>query len=109
MGVIDKIGNDTLILNNLYLLFFQGKTPLVFSHGKWLKAVLHHHTSHIMSSPECEEILTSMNTIIEARTRNYNKILQLRGKLEMIVKQVNTQDEQGEFEIPMFFYMIYIW
>ena len=62
-----------------------------------------------MSSPECEEILTSMNTIIEARTRNYNKILQLRGKLEMIVKQVNTQDEQGEFEIPMFFYRIYIW
>ena len=79
--------------------FFQGKTPLVFSHGKWLKAVLHHHTSHIMSSPECEEILTSMNTIIEARTRNYNKILQLRGKLEMIVKQVNTQDEQGKFEL----------
>ena len=102
MGVIDKIGNDTLILNNLYLLFFQGKTPLVFSHGKWLKAVLHHHTSHIMSSPECEEILTSMNTIIEARTRNYNKILQLRGKLEMIVKQVNTQDEQGELEICFF-------
>ena len=30
------------------------------SHGKWLKAVLHHHTSHIMSSRECEEILTSM-------------------------------------------------
>ena len=61
-----------------------------------------------MSSPECEEILTSMNTIIEARTRNYNKILQLRGKLEMIVKQVNTQDEQGEFEI-CFFYVIDIW
>jgi len=78
--------------------YIQGKTPLVFSHGKWLKAVLHHHTSHIMSSPECEEILTSMNTIIEARTRNYNKILQLRGKLEMIVKQVNTQDEQEHFQ-----------
>ena len=84
--------------------FLQGKTPLVFSHGKWLKAVLHHHTSHIMSSPECEEILTSMNTIIEARTRNYNKILQLRGKLEMIVKQVNTQDEQGEFKLKLINY-----
>ena len=49
-----------------------------------------------MSSPECEEILTSMNTIIEARTRNYSKILQLKGKLDMIVKQINTQDEDGE-------------
>jgi len=81
--------------------YIQGKTPLVFSHGKWLKAVLHYHTSHIMSSPECEEILSSMNTIIEARTRNYNKILQLRGKLEMIVKQVNTQDEEDHFQAEM--------
>jgi len=78
--------------------YIQGKTPLVFSHGKWLKAVLQHHTSHIMSSPECEEILSSMNTIIEARTRNYSKILQLKGKLDMIVKQINTQDEDDRFQ-----------
>jgi len=78
--------------------YIQGKTPLVFSHGKWLKAVLQHHTSYIMSSPECEEILTSMNTIIEARTRNYSKILQLKGKLDMIVKQINTQDEDDRFQ-----------
>jgi len=78
--------------------YIQGKTPLVFSHGKWLKAVLQHHTSYIMSSPECEEIMSSMNTIIEARTRNYSKILQLKGKLDMIVKQINTQDEDDRFQ-----------
>ena len=50
-----------------------------------------------MSSPECEEILASMNTVIEGRTRNYAKILQLRGKLEMMVKQV--QDQDGEFTL----------
>ena len=48
-----------------------------------------------------------MNTIIEARTRNYNKILQLRGKLEMIVKQVNTQDEQGEFKLKFIDYNLF--
>merc|ERR1719193_292066 len=51
-----------------------------------------------MSSPECEEIMSSMNTIIEARTRNYSKILQLKGKLDMIVKQINTQDEDDRFQ-----------
>ena len=40
--------------------------------------------------------MSSMNTIIEARTRNYSKILQLKGKLDMIVKQINTQDEDGK-------------
>ena len=49
-----------------------------------------------MSSPECEEILASMNAIIDARTKNYNKILQLRGKLEMMVHQVTAQPEDEE-------------
>jgi hypothetical protein len=105
--VDEEIINDTVkrlpleaILPLLETLhhYIQGKTPLVFSHGKWLKAVLQHHTSYIMSSPECEEILSSMNTIIEARTRNYSKILQLKGKLDMIVKQINTQDEDDRFQ-----------
>jgi hypothetical protein len=105
--VDEEIINDTVkrlpleaILPLLETLhhYIQGKTPLVFSHGKWLKAVLQHHTSYIMSSPECEEILSSMNTIIEARTRSYSKILQLKGKLDMIVKQINTQDEDDRFQ-----------
>lgn len=83
-----------MVLN--FDFFFQGKVSLVFSHGKWLKAVLNHHTSYVMSSPECEEILASMNAIIESRTRNYNKILQLRGKLEMMVQQVNAQPEDEQ-------------
>ena len=58
-GVIDKIMWYSYSEQPVPF-FFQGKTPQVFSHSKWLKAVLHHHTSHIMSSRECEEILTSM-------------------------------------------------
>jgi len=104
----DELINDTVkrlpleaVLPLLEILhhYIQGKVSLVFSHGKWLKAVLQHHTSQIMSSPECEEILASMNTVIEGRTRNYAKILQLRGKLEMMVKQVQDQDDQFQPEL----------
>merc|ERR1711997_1016490 len=40
-----------------------------------------------------------MNTVIEGRTRNYAKILQLRGKLEMMVKQVQDQGDQFQPEL----------
>lgn len=65
----------------------------MFAHAKWMKAILRHHTSFLMSSPHCEDILTSVYAMIEAKTRNYNKILQLRGKLEMMVQQVTSQPE----------------
>ena len=69
---------------------------VVFAHAKWMKAILRHHTSYMMSSAHCEDILASVYAMIEAKTRNYNKILQLRGKLEMMVQQVSAQPESIE-------------
>jgi hypothetical protein len=66
---------------------------IVFAHAKWLKAVLQLHTSHLMVSPQCDEILTSLYAMVEVKTRNYNQILHLRGKLDMIVQQVTAQPE----------------
>ena len=62
--------------------------PLVFAHGKWLKIILHHHSAYLVSSPEYEAILASMNATIEAKTRSYDKILQVRGKIEMMLEQI---------------------
>ena len=62
--------------------------PLVFAHGKWLKIILHHHSAYLVSSPEYESILASMNATIEAKTRSYDKILQVRGKIEMMLEQI---------------------
>ena len=62
--------------------------PLVFAHGKWLKTILHHHWAYLVSSPEYEAILASMNATIEAKTRSYDKILQVRGKIEMMLEQI---------------------
>jgi hypothetical protein len=49
-----------------------------------------------MTSPQCEEILSSIYAMVEVKTRNYNKILQLRGKLDMMVQQVTAQPETSE-------------
>ena len=62
--------------------------PLVFAHGKWLKTILHYHSAYLVSSPEYEAILASMNAAIEAKTRSYDKILQVRGKIEMMLEQI---------------------
>jgi hypothetical protein len=69
---------------------------IVFAHAKWLRAVLQLHTSQLMTSPQCEEILSSIYAMVEVKTRNYNKILQLRGKLDMMVQQVTAQPEASE-------------
>ena len=69
--------------------------PLVFAHGKWLKIVLHHHSAYLVSSPEYEAILASMNATIEAKTRSYDKILQVRGKIEMMLEQIRKNPSKS--------------
>ena len=52
-----------------------------------------------MSSPKCEELMSSIYSMIESKTKNYNKILQLRGKLDLMVQQMNTEPETDE-QVP---------
>ena len=85
--------------------YIMNRGPLVFAHSKWLKIILHHHSAFLVSSPEYEVILASMNATIEAKTRSYEKILQVRGKLEMMLQQIRkdpgkldtSQDEMNSF------------
>ena len=83
--------------------YIMKRGPLVFAHGKWLKSILHHHSAYLVLSPEYEEILASMNATIESKTRSYHKILQVRGKLEMMLKQIRkdsgktSQDKMNSF------------
>merc|ERR1719245_2701559 len=64
-----------------------------------MKAILQFHTSYVMSSPKCEELMSSIYSMIESKTKNYNKILQLRGKLDLMVQQMNTEPETDE-QVP---------
>ena len=52
------------------------------SHSKWLRSVLQHHTAYLMSNPHCHDLLGPVYATLEARTRHYSKLVQLKGKLD---------------------------
>ena len=75
---------------------FQGKGLGVLTHSKWMKSLLQFHTSYLTNSPQCEDIMTSIYAMIENKTKNYQRILQLRGKLDIMVQQMNTEPDLAQ-------------
>ena len=63
------------------------------AHSKWLKHALQIHTAHLMSTPQCEELLGPIYSLIETRTRHYNAALQLKGKMDMMTKQITAKPD----------------
>ena len=49
-----------------------------------------------MSTPHCEEILGPVYSLIENRTRHYSMALQLKGKLDMMTRQVTAKPDDTE-------------
>ena len=66
------------------------------AHAKWLKYAIQIHTGHLMSTPDCEEILGPVYSLIEARTRHYSMALQLKGKLDMMTRQILAKPESTD-------------
>ena len=64
------------------------------AHAKWLRSVLQIHTSHLMSTPACQELLGPVYAMLEARTRHYSALLQLKGKLDIMTKQITAKPEE---------------
>lgn len=64
------------------------------SHSKWLRSVLQHHTSFLMSNPHCQELLGPVYAMLEARTRHYAPLAQLKGKLDILTKQITMKPEE---------------
>ena len=48
--------------------------------------------------PEAEELLTSIHSILESRTRHLGPVYQLVGKLGMLDKQIREKQETGDTE-----------
>ena len=59
----------------------------------WLKCLLTAHSGFILSVPEAEELLTSIQSSLEDRTRHLGPVYQLVGKLEMLDKQIREKQE----------------
>ena len=66
------------------------------AHSKWLKYTIQIHTGHLMSTPHCEELLGPVYSLIEARTRHYSMALQLKGKLDMMTRQITAKSESTD-------------
>jgi len=62
-------------------------------HAKWLRAVLQHHSAFLMSNPACQELLGPLMAMLEARTKHHGAILRLKGKLDIVTKQIAASRE----------------
>ncbi|KAF8946448.1 hypothetical protein BGZ47_000518 [Haplosporangium gracile] len=67
---------------------------------EWIKAILLIHSSFLMSNHELVKRLSSFYGAIEARVPVYQKVLNLNGRLDLIMNQIEMrkQYEQGEGE-----------
>ena len=54
------------------------------------------HTGYIMSLPDSAEILSPLSSVLEDRTKHYSSVYQLRGKLDMLEKQIREKNEVTE-------------
>ena len=70
------------------------------THSKWLRSVLQIHTAHLMSAPECPELLGPIYAMLEARTKHYGALLQLKGKLDMMTRQIVTPADEDSGVLP---------
>ena len=62
----------------------------------WLQSLLTVHTGYIMSLPDSAEILSPLSSVLEDRTKHYSSVYQLRGKLDMLEKQIREKNEVTE-------------
>merc|ERR1712025_422083 len=62
----------------------------------WLQSLLTVHTGYIMSLPDSADILSPLSSVLEDRTKHYSSVYQLRGKLDMLEKQIREKNEVTE-------------
>ena len=54
---------------------------------------------YLVSVPACHSVLSPVYALLEARTINYNSVLQLRGKLEMLTKQASEAAAEHHIDV----------
>lgn len=62
----------------------------------WIKAVLHHHTAYIMTSPGAQAPLTALYQAIDGRVSLYAQLLRLHGRLGLITAHARAGAATGD-------------
>lgn len=59
---------------------FKGRTL-----GRWLRAILKYHSTILIASPSAQLKLHPLMVLIDNRTKNLEKLIGLRGKIDMVL------------------------
>ncbi len=78
-----------------FLHVFVTQKNYLVSHVLWAQAVIRHHVGYLVSTPKVHtEVLLPLSDVISARTANFLPILKLKGKIQMIKRQMEHNRSQ---------------
>ena len=87
---------------------FVTKKNYLVSHVLWAQAVIRHHVGYLVSTPKVHsEVLLPLSDVINARTANFLPILKLKGKIQMIKRQMEhnrSRRPEGNQTLPLLAY-----
>jgi len=87
--------------------YVKGRGMVNSSHAKWLRSVLTLHTGFLVSVPDCQDLLGPVYALLEARTNAYSSVLQLRGKLDLVIKQKSGRTEDAAVDADQEALLVY--
>jgi len=78
--------------------YIKGRGMVNQSHAKWLRSVLQHHSSYLMASAHCDELLGPIVAMLQARTKHFAPLINLKGKLDVMTRQIRARPEDSDAE-----------
>lgn len=58
----------------------------------WLRALLSVHAAYLTGVPDLSDRLADLHKIIDARTKTYRRMVQLKGRIDMMMEQAQERD-----------------
>ena len=106
-GRLHQIHSNSFLQNltcycTLTIMIFSGSRycqPIAFQIAPF-SAPNSYSSAHLIASPECPELLGPVYTMLEARTKHYGKLLQLKGKLDMMTRQISALPDDETNLLP---------
>merc|ERR1719402_253557 len=78
--------------------FIKSRGMVKSSHAKWLLSVVSQNSGFLASVPECQDLLTPLCSVLGSRTTTHHAVLQIRGKLDLLVNQKEGVENQVDIE-----------
>ncbi|PJF19996.1 hypothetical protein PSACC_00172 [Paramicrosporidium saccamoebae] len=63
----------------------------------WLRLLLTEHAAYLLTVPDLPSRVEPLQKLIEARTKTHRRMVMLRGRIQLMLGQVNGRGEQEDF------------